>query len=271
MDVVDDPGGISLLARAGHSHSGTLSAVGPLGGQRSQSGLSGEVRDSSHHLTTHVEAPPAQVVLVDDHPLVLFGMQAALRDSREFQVAALAQTGREALRVLETHRVDVVLLDLQLPDLSGIEVLVAIKQRFPGVRVVMVTSSPQPSQLLEALRAGADGFLDKEASRELLTHGLSVALAGGSVLSTPLLQACLAHWTAAAQPPEPPATDLKPREVEILRLVACGKSNRAIGEHLSLAEVTVKKYVQSILDKLGVNDRTQAAMKGVRLGLVQAG
>lgn len=215
---------------------------------------------------------PARILLVDDHPLVLFGMEAALHESEEFLVAATAETGSEALEILAREPMNLVLLDLCLPDVSGLDVLLQIKNLYPAVKVVMVSSCPAPPQLLDALRLGADGFLAKDSNRELLRHGLSCALAGGSVLSSQLMQDCLAHRGAVGF--TPPATDqvqLKPRELEILRLVARGKSNRLIGEHLSLAEVTVKKYLQAILDKFGVHDRTQAAMHGVRLGLIEAG
>jgi two-component system, NarL family, response regulator LiaR len=214
---------------------------------------------------------PARILLVDDHPLVLFGMEAALHESDEFRVVATAETGHQALEVLAAETLDLVLLDLCLPDLSGLDVLLQIKNLYPAVKVVMVSSSPAPPQLLDALRLGADGFLAKDSNRQLLRHGLSCALAGGSVLSSQLMQDCLAHRGATVSAPATDQVQLKPRELEVLRLVAQGKSNRVIGEHLSLAEVTVKKYLQGILDKFGVNDRTQAAMHGVRLGLIEAG
>lgn len=213
-----------------------------------------------------------QILLVDDHPLVLFGMEAALAECPEFRVSAQARSGREALQVLSLQAIDLVLLDVNLPDISGLEVLTTIKRSYPQVKVVLVTSDPPAGQLWEGMRLGADGFLAKDSDRELLCHGVLCVLNGGNVLSSQLFQDCLRSPQVLCSTPvtaAEKAVELKPRELEVLQLVAQGKSNRLIGEHLSLAEVTVKKYLQSILDKFGVSDRTQAAMRGVRLGLIE--
>ncbi len=222
--------------------------------------------------------PPLRVVIVDDHPVILHGLRGMLSDLEDFEVVGAASSGREALEMVEALRPDVVLMDVRLPDLNGLEATRRIKESMPEIEVVLITVSDSELYLVEALRWGASGYLTKDSSRDLIADALRSARRGGTLLSTTLVQkafGALARATASlGSPPAgddnglPPLVELTPRELDVLRQVSLGRSNRAICHELSLAEVTVKKHVQSILGKMGVKDRTQAALLGVRLGLI---
>ena len=220
---------------------------------------------------------PLRIVIVDDHPVILHGLKGMLAELDGLEVVGAAESGREALAQVETLRPDVVLMDVRLPDMNGLEVTRRIKESWPEVQVVLITVLDSELYLVEALRWGASGYLSKDSSRELIADALCSAARGGTLISTSLVQkafGALARATATLGPAPseedslPPLVELTPRELDVLRLVSLGRSNRSIGQDLSLAEVTVKKHLQSIMSKMGVSDRTQVALRGVRLGLV---
>lgn len=217
-----------------------------------------------------------RVLVVDDHPVILQGLQGMLGSLQDIEVVGEAQTGTQAIeRALEV-RPDVLLMDVRLPELNGLEAMRRIREKMPDVRVVFITVSDSDLYLVEALRWGANGYLTKSSSRELIGDAIRGATRGGVTLSESLVQKAFGAIARAAinlGQPElegelPPIVELTPRELDVLRWVAKGMTNRKICQELNLAEVTIKKHVQSIMGKMGVRDRTQAALRGVRLGLI---
>lgn len=217
-----------------------------------------------------------RVLVVDDHPVILQGLQGMISTLDGIEVVGEAHSGQEAIdRALEVGP-DVLLMDVRLPELNGLEAMRRLREKMPEVKVVFITVSDSDLYLVEALRWGANGYLTKGSSRDLIGDALRAAMRGGCTLSENLVAKAFGAIARAAVnlgKPEvegelPPIVDLTPRELDVLRLVAKGLTNRAICQQLNLAEVTIKKHVQSIMSKMGVRDRTQAALRGVRLGLI---
>ncbi len=218
-----------------------------------------------------------RVVLVDDHPMILAGLKAMLESIEGFDVVATCEDGQQAVETILKEQPDVALLDIRLPGLNGLEALRRLKKKSPELVVILITSADSDLYLVEALRYGASGYLKKDSSRELLRHTVFSALNGGTTISTALVEKAFGAIARSAvnlarpdlEDDELPAlVELTPRELDVLAGLSKGKTNRAIAKSLHLAEVTVKKHVQSILSKMGVRDRTQAALRGVRLGLI---
>ncbi|MBI3925350.1 MAG: response regulator transcription factor [Armatimonadetes bacterium] len=217
-----------------------------------------------------------RLVVVDDHPVVLTGLKGMLSTIEDFEIVGEAYDGEGAIRVAAELNPDAMLMDVRLPGLNGLEALRRIRERQPRIAVVLITVSDSDLYLVEALRWGASGYLTKDSSRELIADAIRAATGGGTTISSALVEKCfssLARSTRDLGEPEddeslPPLVELTPRELDVLRLVSKGHTNRAICAELCLAEVTVKKYVQRIMGKMGVRDRTQAALRGVRLGLI---
>lgn len=208
----------------------------------------------------------ARVLLVDDHPVVRDGLRSNLVDEPTVEVVGEAASGEEALALVAALQPDVVLMDVRLPGLSGLEATRLLADTHPEVRVVMLTIFDEPAYFAEALRSGARGYLLKNSSPELILWAILAAAQGCAVVPASLLQGVAAQ--APAPGPRGGAEQLTQREMEVLRLLADGCGNKAIAARLGLAEPTVKKYMQSVIGKLGVSDRTQAATLAVRLGLV---
>jgi DNA-binding NarL/FixJ family response regulator len=217
-----------------------------------------------------------KVLVVDDHPVILQGLQVMLSGLPDIEVVGEASTGPEAIaRALELGP-DVLLMDVRLPELNGLEAMRRIRESMPEVKVVFITVSDSDLYLVEALRWGANGYLTKGSSRELIGGAIRGAVRGGCMVSDLLLKKAFGAIARAAvnlgkpdvEGELPPIVELTPRELDVLRLVAKGLPNRAICRELNLAEVTIKKHVQSIMAKMGVRGRTQAALRGVRLGLI---
>ena len=212
---------------------------------------------------------PARVLIVDDHEVVRRGLRGMLSGERDLWVVGEAADGGEALAVCRRERPDVVLMDVRMPGMDGLEATRAIKGELPRTAVLVVTMQEDPDYLYEALRAGASGYLLKDASRTELLRAVRGALAGEPLLSPQLTGTLLRRLVTDSQARTGnPAEQLTPRELEVLRLVALGQTNREIAEGLDLAAGTVKVHVQHLIAKLGVSDRTQAAVRGVELGLV---
>lgn len=210
-------------------------------------------------------ARPIRVVVVDDHTLFRRGLTALLAREPGFEVAGEAADGFEGIRVVATHKPDVVLLDLDMPGLSGVETLHAIEKEVPGTNVVMLTVSEDADDLLAALRAGAVGYLLKNIDSDFLVASIRRAAEGESVIS-PEMTGKLVHGLRAGAAPGP-ADTLSPREREILGHLAKGSSNKEIARALAVAESTVKIHVQHILRKLNLTSRVQAAVWAIEHGV----
>lgn len=217
-----------------------------------------------------------KVLVVDDHPVILQGLQGMLSSLPDIEVVGEARSGQEAIQRALDIVPDVLLMDVRLPELNGLEAMRRIREKAPNIKVVFITVSDSDLYLIEALRWGANGYLTKSSSRDLIGDAIRGAMNGGCMLSESLVQKAFGAIARAAvnlgkpdiEGELPPIVELTPRELDVLRLVAKGQTNRGICKELNLAEVTIKKHVQSIMGKMGVRDRTQAALRGVRLGLL---
>lgn len=218
-----------------------------------------------------------KVLVIDDHPVILKGLQGMLSGLQDLEVVGEASSGPEAISKTEELNPDVLLMDVRLPELNGLEAMRRLRETKPDLKVVFITVSDSDLYLVEALRWGANGYLTKDSSQELIGNAIRSALHGGCLISESLLNKAFGAVARAAvnlgkpaiEGELPPIVQLTPRELDVLRLVAKGLTNRAICKELNLAEVTIKKHVQSIMSKMGVKDRTQAALRGVRLGLLE--
>ncbi len=202
---------------------------------------------------------PISLLLIDDHFVVRSGLAASLELEDDLRVVAEADSGTQALPLYEKHRPGVVLMDLQLPGLNGIEATAAILAQHPEARVLVFSTFARDEEILRALRAGALGYLQKSASRPELIAAIHAVAAGQETLP-PEIAARLRNRSARAE--------VTARELEILTLVTRGKANKEIAAALGIAEDTVKQHVSRLLHKLGVNDRAQATAEAIRLGLV---
>jgi DNA-binding NarL/FixJ family response regulator len=207
---------------------------------------------------------PIRVLVVDDHAVVREGLRAFLELQDGIDVAGEAADGEEAIALAERLRPDVVLMDLVMPQLDGLAAMRALRERVPAARVIVLTSFADDDRLLPALRAGAAGYLLKNAQPQELARAVRAAHAGEALLD-PLVAARLVD---ALRGEKDPLDRLTPREREVLELIGRGFPNKRIARELGLSEKTVKTHVGHVLAKLGVTDRTQAAVVAVRAGLV---
>jgi DNA-binding NarL/FixJ family response regulator len=207
-----------------------------------------------------VNSGPIQVLTVDDHPLLRKGIVGLVNAESDMKVVAEASTGVEATKQFKQHRPDITLMDLQLPDMSGIEAMISIRQEFPEARIIVLTTYAGDAQVVRALKAGARGYLLKaEVNDELLDTIRSVH--AGHRWIHPELAAELAEYTGREV--------LTVREIEVLRLIATGNANKEIGAKLSVSEDTVKRHVTNILGKLDANDRTHAVTIALKRGIIE--
>jgi two-component system, NarL family, response regulator LiaR len=208
------------------------------------------------------------VLVVDDHAVVREGLRTFLELQDGIVVVGEAADGEEAVRQAEAVRPDVVLMDLVMPRLDGVGAMRELRRRLPATRVIVLTSFAEDERLLPAIQAGAAGYLLKNVAPAELARAVRAAHAGEALLD-PVIAARLVD--AIAQPPGEPAPErLTAREQEVLALIARGFSNKRIARELGIAEKTVKTHVGHVLAKLGVTDRTQAAVHAVRMGLDRA-
>jgi two-component system, NarL family, response regulator len=200
-----------------------------------------------------------RVLSVDDHPLLREGIAALIGIQSDMQLIGEASNGREALEQFRTHHPDVTLMDLQMPEMSGIDAISAIRGEFPDARIIILTTHAGDFQISRALKAGARGYLLKDMLRQELLETIRAVHAGQRRLSS----------EAAAEIAEHATDDvLTPREIDVLRLIAKGNANKEIAGQLSLNEETVKGHVKNILAKLGVHDRTHAVTIGLKRGII---
>ncbi len=208
------------------------------------------------------------ILIVDDHSMVREGLCSML-NVPGLHIVGEASNGREAVRQVQALAPDVVLMDIRMPDMDGIEALKAIKSAQAQTRVIMVTTYRSTAYLLRALAAGAAGFVLKDISRDALLATVRAVAAGATGIDHQFLQRALRSLNEGDEPPVESIEALTPREMDVLWLIAEGLTNQAIAQALGLSPATVKSYVQTILQKLNATDRTQAAVKAMRLGLVK--
>jgi DNA-binding NarL/FixJ family response regulator len=201
-----------------------------------------------------------RVLAVDDHPLLREGLAGLIADEPDMTLVAEAASGREAIEQFRTHRPDVTLMDLQMPDMNGVDATIAIRAEFPDARVVVLTTYTSDVQVSLALKAGASGYLLKNTMRTELLKTIRAVHAGRKVLSPEITFAMASHVTSDT---------LSASETRVLRLIADGMSNKQIAAALSISEEAVKGQVKNILSKLDARDRTHAAVIGIRNGLIE--
>lgn len=206
-----------------------------------------------------VEDRKIRVLAVDDHPLVRQGIAGLLAIQPDMKLVAEAASGREAIQQFHKHRPDITLMDLQMPEMNGIDAIVAIRGEFPEARIVVLTTYTGDVQVMRAMKAGAQGYLLKNLMHKELLDTIRAVHTGKKALAPEASYELAEHATDDA---------LTPAEVEVLRLIAAGNANKQIADQLSITEDTVKGRVKNILSKLGANDRTHAAMIGVKRGII---
>lgn len=200
-----------------------------------------------------------RILSVDDHPLLREGVAALLATQPDMTLVAEASNGREAIEHFRKHHPDVTLMDLQMPDIDGIDAMIAIREEFPAARIIVLTTYKGDVQVLRALKAGARAYLLKGLLRKELLETIRLVHAGHKRI-----------WPEVATELAEHAADeaLSAREVEVLRLIAGGNANKAIAWQLSITEETVKGHVKNILAKLAANDRTHAVTIGLKRGII---
>jgi DNA-binding NarL/FixJ family response regulator len=201
-----------------------------------------------------------RILAVDDHPILRQGIAGLIADESDMTLVAEAANGREAIQQFRAHRPDVTLMDLQMPEMSGLDAMIAIRGEFPEARIIVLTTYAGDVQARRALQAGARAYLLKNSLHKELLDTIRAVHAGRKNLS-PEVSFDLAEHAAE--------DTLSPLEVRVLRLIADGNSNKEIAALLSVTEDSVKGHVRNILSKLGANDRTHAAMIGIKRGIIE--
>ena len=202
---------------------------------------------------------PIRILSVDDHPVFRKGIATILAGESDMSLVAEASNGREAIQQFRAHRPDVTLMDLQMPEMGGLDAMIAIRGEFPEARVIVLTTYTGDAQALRALKAGARAYLLKNLLDKELLDMIRAVHAGKKTMSPEITFELADHTTDDA---------LTPAEIEVLRLIADGNANKEIAARLLITEATVKSRVRDILSKLGANDRTQAAMIGLKRGII---
>jgi two-component system NarL family response regulator len=221
---------------------------------------------------TTASARQARVLVADDQAVFRKGLSVVLEDEADIEVVAEAGDGAEAVAAADRLHPDVVLMDVRMPQLSGIEATRRIREMVPTVQILMLTVSDDEDDLYEAIRAGANGYLLKEVSIEEVPEAIRAVTRGESRISPNMASKLLTEFKVLAdradQRQETPAPSLTARELDVLKLVARGMSNREVGDALYISENTVKNHVRSILEKLHLHTRMEAAMYAVRQRIV---
>jgi DNA-binding NarL/FixJ family response regulator len=195
---------------------------------------------------------------VDDHPLLREGIAAVIAGQQDLVLVAEAANGREAIERFREHRPDITLMDLQMPEMSGIDAIVAIRSEFPGARIVVLTTYTGDAQAIRAFQAGASGYLLKSMLRKELLDTIRTVYAGKRRIPAEIAAEIAEHHTDA----------LTEREIEVLRLVAAGNANKIVAARLAISEETVKAHMRSLLSKLAANDRTHAVTIALKRGII---
>jgi DNA-binding NarL/FixJ family response regulator len=200
-----------------------------------------------------------RILSVDDHPLLREGIAVLIASQSDMQLVGEASNGLEAIEQFRTHRPDITLMDIQMPEMAGIDAMSAIRGEFPDARIIVLTTYAGDVQVTRALKAGARGYLLKSTLRKELLETIRAVHAGGKHVAPEVLTAIAEHLSNQA---------LTSREIEVLRLIASGNGNKEIGVQLFVTEETVKGHVKNILSKLEANDRTHAVAIGIKRGII---
>jgi len=200
-----------------------------------------------------------RVLTVDDHPVVRNGIAGLVGDQADMVLVGEASNGREAIQQFRTHKPDVTLMDLQMPELNGIDAIIAIRAEFPHARVIVLTTYKGDVQVVRALKAGAQGYLLKNLLHKELLDAIRCVHAGKKILTPELSVEVASHAVDDS---------LTPAEISVLRLIANGNANKQIADQLAISEETVKSRVKSILSKLDANDRTHAVTIALKRGII---
>ena len=206
------------------------------------------------------DQPRTRIFSVDDHPLLREGLAAIINNQPDMLLVAQAATGGEAIKVFKQHMPDITLMDLRLPDMSGIDALMAIRADFPDARVIMLTTFEGDVDIRRSLEAGARGYMLKNTPPKELVEVIRQVHKGKKRIPAEVAAHLAEYYGDDA---------LTDREIDVLRHVATGNRNREIGERLFISEETVKVHIKHIMEKLGANDRTQAVAIAVRRGIIQ--
>jgi DNA-binding NarL/FixJ family response regulator len=206
------------------------------------------------------ERPTIRILAVDDHELLRKGIAALLESEPDLQLVAEAANGREAIQQFRAHRPDVTLMDLQMPEMNGLDAIIAIRSEWPDARIIVLTTYAGDAQALRAVQSGARAYLLKSLVNRELLETIRAVHAGRKAMSPEVSYELAEH---AAD------DSLTRAEIEVLRLIAAGNANKQIADRLAVTEDTVKGRVKNILSKLGANDRTHAAMIGLKRGIIE--
>ena len=207
-----------------------------------------------------ISASRIRILLADDHPLLRHGVAGLVADQPDMELVGEASSGREAVDQFRKHLPDVALVDLQMPEMNGIDAILAIRAEFPNARIIVLTTYTGDAQVLRALKAGAQAYLVKSALRRELLDTIRVVYKGQRWITPEIAQQIAEHAADDA---------LSDRELAILRGVAHGSSNKIIASNLNISEQTVKNHLKSILSKLDANDRTHAVTIALKRGIIQ--
>ena len=201
-----------------------------------------------------------RILAVDDHPLVRQGISGLVDGQPDMKLVGEAPNGREAIQQFRKHRPDVTLMDMQMPEMNGVDAIIAIRNEFPEARIIVLTTYAGDIQVQRALQAGARAYLLKNTLHKELLDTIRAVHAGKKTMSPEVSFELAEHATDDS---------LTPGEIAVLRLIAAGNANKQIADHLSITEETVKGRVKNILSKLGANDRTHATTIGIKRGIIE--
>jgi len=204
-----------------------------------------------------------KILITDDHPVVRSGIRGMLETEPDFDVIAEAKNGREALELVQKFTPDVVLMDLRMPEMEGVEAITKIKESHPNIHILVLTTFDTDADIVRAVEAGATGYMLKDAPREALFQAVRTTARGEAALAPTVASRLMGKMRASGE------EALSPREIEVLMLVARGASNQDVAEKLHISKATVKSHLLQIYQKLGVSDRTAAATTAIERGIIR--